>query len=107
MDKNVVWAVVLSTIILVASFILQPILFGVPEVEEPTAIEYVEEDTNTSANTQESVELGNEIIAEINKFADMFIIKHFLSEFYLFATIDSIVDAVHYVHCTFIVRLHP
>ena len=64
MDKNVVWAVVLSTIILVASFILQPILFGASEVEEPTAIEYVEEDTNTSANTQETVELGNEIIAE-------------------------------------------
>jgi len=61
MDKNVVWAVVLSTIILIGSFILQPILFGVPEVQEPTAIEYVEDN---AAENQTEVEIGNEIIAE-------------------------------------------
>ena len=61
MDKNVVWAVVLSTIILIGSFILQPILFGAPEVQEPTAIEYVEDN---AAENQTEVEIGNEIIAE-------------------------------------------
>ena len=64
MDKNVVWAVVLSTVILIGSFMLQPILFGKAEVEEPTPIEYVEENTDTATNGSETVDFGNEIIAE-------------------------------------------
>ena len=63
MDKNVVWAVVLSTIILVASFILQPILFGAPEVEEPTSVEIIEE-TNNEVQDSGITALAEEAVIE-------------------------------------------
>ena len=48
MDKNTIWAIVLSTLVIVASYLLLPRFFGKKTAEAPAAVEITAEDTQTN-----------------------------------------------------------
>ena len=48
MDKNTIWAIVLSTLVIVASYLLLPRFFGKKTTEAPAAVEITAEDTQTN-----------------------------------------------------------
>ncbi len=70
MDKNTIWAIVLSTLVIVGSYFLLPKLFGKNKVvEEQPAVEVVAEETTTttsaSANSSLFTQEDEQLIAQV------------------------------------------
>ena len=59
MDKNTIWAIVLSTLVIVGSYFLLPKFFGNKDVveEEQTSVEVVAEDSVTNNGNSNQTEI--------------------------------------------------
>ena len=57
MDKNTIWAIVLSTLVIIGSYFLLPKVFGKKnvDVENQTAVEVVAEDNVNDQANQEGI----------------------------------------------------
>ena len=62
MDKNTIWAIVLSTLVIVGSYFLLPVVFGTNKAKaaEQTPVEIVAEDTAASNTQADQTELLND-----------------------------------------------
>ena len=71
MDKNTIWAIVLSTLVIVGSYFLLPKVFGTKnkEVQEQPAVEVVTEEASTQTASLFS-EQDEQLIAEVEEEAE-------------------------------------
>lgn len=71
MDKNTIWAIVLSTLVIIATFAVSPLIFKNKNVEEQTSIEQVAESEEKTEENKEIPEISEVIKSEENKTEDL------------------------------------
>ena len=70
MEKNTIWAIVLSTIVVIASFLLQPIIFG-PQIEAAMQQqEIAAQEQKEKAEKENSVLIESEILQNDSEFVN-------------------------------------
>lgn len=86
MEKNTIWAIVLSTIVVIASFLLQPIIFG-PQIEAAMQQqEIAAQEQKEKAEEENSVLIESEILQNDSEFVNAEIQENLKEEFVTITT---------------------
>jgi YidC/Oxa1 family membrane protein insertase len=85
-EKNTIWAIVLSTIVVIASFLLQPIIFG-PQIEAAMQQqEIAAQEQKELAEKENSVLIESEILQNDSEFVNAEIQENLKEEFVTITT---------------------